>query len=170
MISYKEYEPINLKTDIDSHLAWTWRNNPEIWRWCRQYTLISPAEQNDWYAKMQKDPAVKMFNVRDVVESVGVCGFTSIDRHNRNAEFSLYISPTYQGKGFGELALRTLVRHGFEDWGFERIWGEVFEDNPAMKMFERVGFVKEGVLRKSYFRKGRFINSTIISMLKDDVL
>lgn len=166
MIEYDKHKPISLTADVPIHIARDWRNNPEIWKWCRQYSLISSDEQFAWAEKIETDPSIKMFGVYEEDNAhVGVCGFTSIDRHNRNAEFSLYIGKPFQGSGYGEKALRTLIRHGFEDWGFKRIWGEVFEDNPAMKMFDKIGFKHEGWLRSSYFRKGRYIDSRVISIL-----
>jgi RimJ/RimL family protein N-acetyltransferase len=144
------------------------RNKEEIRKWCRQYTLISDSDQIKWAEKIENDPTIKMFSVEQKFQQVGVCGFTSIDRHNRNAEFSLYIVPEYHRRGFGKLALKTLLRHGFEDWGFKRIWGEVFEDNPAMDMFTGIGFTDEGTCRSTYFKKGKWIDSYIISMLDTD--
>jgi len=168
MIAYEEFKPIYLTPDIPLTVAKENRNKEEIRKWCRQYTLISDAEQKIWAEKITNDPTIKMFSIEQKFQHVGVCGFTSIDRVNNSAEFSLYISPEYQKRGFGELALKTLVKHGFEDWGFKRIWGEVFEGNPAMKMFKKVGFEEEGWLRSTYFRQGRWINSCMISMIDTD--
>lgn len=166
MIRYPEYTPVNLIADINIHDALACRNDLSIWQWCRQYTLISRIEQEKWIQKINEDSTIKMFSVRDSLSiQIGVCGFTSIDRQNRSAEFSLYIDPDEQKKGYGIKALATLCKHGFEDWNFNRIWGEVFEGNPAMAMFEKLGFKKEGFLRDTYFRKGKFIGSHIISIL-----
>jgi RimJ/RimL family protein N-acetyltransferase len=99
---------------------------------------------------------------------VGVCGFTSINGPNASAEFSLYIAPEHQGKGYGRKALALLVGHGFVDFGFKRIWGEVFEGNPAMKMFHKVGFKVDGTLRSSYWKEGAWIDSHMVSILDDD--
>lgn len=95
---------------------------------------------------------------------VGVCGFTSIDYINRRAEFSLYIAPAYQGNDLGRGALRCLLKHGFKNLGFHLVWGEVFEENPALQMFEELGFRRDGVRRDFYFRNGKFIDAHIISM------
>lgn len=97
---------------------------------------------------------------------VGVCGLTSIDWINRRAEFSLYIGPEHHGCGLGEAALRALVRHGFERLNLHSIWGEAFDTNPAMKMFERVGFKHEGVRKHFYFRSGRYVDAHLFSILK----
>jgi RimJ/RimL family protein N-acetyltransferase len=168
-----------LSPDIDPITAKSARNNPRVWRYCRQYSLISDDQQSAWLDKIETDPTIKMFSLRTdddgpeygltlTDQQVGVCGFTSIDRHNRSAEFSLYINPENQGNGFGKQGLTLLLDHGFKDWGFHRIWGEVFENNPAMSIFKEVGFEVVGKLRHSYFRDGKWINSYIIDLLSTD--
>lgn len=165
MISYDYYHPVALSSSIDLGLARAHRNDPLIFRYCRQHTLISQREQEAWADRQYRDRKIKMYGITDGHVQLGVCGFTSMDRQNRSAEFSLYIGPEHQSNNYGMKALATLCKHGFEDWGFNRIWGEVFEGNPALEKFEKLGFKREGRLRETYFRKGKFIDSHIISIL-----
>jgi hypothetical protein len=97
---------------------------------------------------------------------VGVCGLTSIDWVNRRAEFSLYIDPDRQKDGLGKAALQTLLHHGFMTLGLNCIWGETFDLNPAAKLFEGLGFIKEGSRRDFYYRDGRFIDAHLYSLLR----
>jgi RimJ/RimL family protein N-acetyltransferase len=167
MIKYRFSGPIRLYPDIPEG-AREWRNDYDIRRWCRQNSMISRAEHEDWLRRQHEDPSIKMFGISNGVKSVGVCGFTSIDRLNRSAEFSLYISMNHKGEGYGINALRTLCAHGFRDWGFHRIWGEVFDGNPALKTFLDAGFHQEGVLRQAYFREGKFIDAHRIAVLAEE--
>jgi len=171
MITSKEYKPIYLTADIPKSARY-WRNLPEVWRWCRQRTLLTEHEQQEWIEKIHYDPSIKMFGVycssKETKDYVGVCGLTSLDLQNSKAEFSLYISPEHQGRGYGQKALGLLLAHAFMDFGLRRIWGEVFEGNPAMKMFKGLGFQHEGTLRSSYWKNGRFIDSDIVSLLTEE--
>ena len=164
MIKYRFADKVTLSPDIPA-AARTWRNLPEIRRWCRQNSVISEAEHNDWLRRQHEDPTIKMFGIWKGGNAIGVCGFTSIDRLNRSAEFSLYIIPSLKGQGYGAMALRVLCTHGFRDWGFNRIWGEVFDGNPALQIFRDVGFHEEGLLRQAYFREGTFVNAHRIAVL-----
>jgi ribosomal-protein-alanine N-acetyltransferase len=174
MIWQPEFAPVALTPDISLWKARDWRNHPAVWQWCRQHTLISEADQMAWKESHESDPSIKMFGVETAAKpdkpstAIGVCGFTSINPRLRSAEFSLYIAPSHQAKGFGKKALALLVDHGFNDWGFRRIWGEVFEKNPAYEMFKKIGFHHEGTLRSTYFKKGKFIDSHIVSLLDTD--
>jgi RimJ/RimL family protein N-acetyltransferase len=145
----------------------SWRNNYAVFEWCRQFDVISPQAQQAWFEKISADPTIRMYLVwpEKGEKPVGVCGLTSIDTVNRRAEFSLYIAPDCRGNGYGEMALRTLVSHGFSSFGLYNIWGESFDGNPAMSLFLRVGFKKEGTRRAFYFRKGQYIDAHLVSLL-----
>lgn len=162
---------------VDMELVRSWRNDYRIWQWCRQNDLISDAEQEMWYRKQSTDPTVRMYKILLSISDggntrkdipVGVCGFTSICRINRRAEFSLYIAPQHQRKGLGEKALGCLLVHGFKNLGLNLIWGEVFKGNPALSMFEAVGFQHEGIRRDFYFREGKFIDAALISIKAEE--
>lgn len=168
MISYEAYMPIQLTSTVHD-IQIGWRNDPEIWKWCRQYTLIGPRQQEKWLESIEDDPSIKMFGIYYYPGNfIGTCGFTSIDKHNQNAEFSLFLAPKHQGKGYGEKALCTLFEHGFRDHNFHRIWGETFDGNPASEMFEKCGLKFEGTLRDSYYRNGEFIDSHIYSSIRKE--
>lgn len=169
MIQHPYWPSVYLSAHI-SPRARRWRNSPSVNKWCRQYTDITPDEHRAWKTRIAEDPTIRMFTVCETEkgEGVGVCGLTSINHVNQTAEFSLYIAPSHQQMGYGSQALQTLVHHGFEALNLNRIWGEVFDGNPAMEMFKQVGFKLEGRLRQSYFRDGRFIDSYLIALLRGE--
>lgn len=143
-----------------------WRNDLRIYTWCRQYDLITETEHATWFKCQTEDPTIRMYGAyNEKTELCGVCGLTSIDPHNRRAEFSLYIAPEYQGMGLAPKALLTLVSHGMANLGLNCIWGESFDGNPAIEIFQRLGFMHEGIRRECYFRSGKFIDAHLYSIL-----
>jgi len=153
-------------------LTRSWRNDFKVWGTCRQYDLISDAEQFAWFERIKADPTIKMYKIMvengEKTAPVGVCGFTSIDKHNRRAEFSCYIAPVMQGRGLSLPALEVLFKHGFENHGFHLIWGECFDGNHAMKVFTKLGMRHEGTRKDFYFREGRFIDAHLISITGEE--
>lgn len=157
----------------DIHKLREWRNDYRVWRWCRQNDLISDTDHRNWFDSLPSRKDVKMYlivDAKDTLEGVGVCGLTSIDPVNRRAEFSLYIDPDKHNEGYGAAALWTLLSHGFLNLGLNSIWGETFDGNHALKMFERLGFKREGTRRQFYFRQGKFIDAHLVSMLASEFL
>jgi len=153
-----------------------WRNDYEIWKWCRQNDLISDWDQMQWFERQARDQSIKMYKIsisrKDGGETkttmVGVCGLTSIDLINRRAEFSLYIAPACHNQGFGKKAMTCLLNHGFSNLGLNVIWGEVFDENPALDLFLELGFRQEGLRQDAYFRDGKFIAAHLIAMRAEE--
>jgi len=144
-----------------------WRNDASIRKWCRQNDLLSARDQEVWMVKQNDDPTLQMYSIfSDSNEMIGVCGLTSLDWINQRAEFSLYIGTEFQKMGYGMKSLKTLIHHGFSAYPLNHIYGESFDENPAISLFESLGFQKEGTRRAFYFRDGRFIDAHLYSLLR----
>ena len=147
-----------------------WRNHERIRRWCRQTSLITVDGHRAWLEKIKRDPSIQMYGIMAQKEDdfVGVCGLTSISSTHGTAEFSLYIANEYQNRGYAKRALLTLLGYGFDELGLRNIWGEVLQDNPALKVFEKIGFKQEGFLRSMYFKSGAYYGAHRVSMLSSE--
>ena len=170
-----------LSADIDFAHARIARNHREIFKWCRQNTLIDKDQQDEWSYKISNDGKIKMFSVQKLTaqaigpdtsgvlaHQIGVCGLTSIDHLNQTAEFSLWIDTPHTRRGHGKDALYCLFRHGFEDFNLNRIWGETYDGNKALDLFLEMGMKIEGIQRQAYFREGKFIDAILVSMLRSE--
>ena len=151
-----------------------WRNDYAIWQYTRQNDFISDVNQEAWFKRQASDPSIRMYSIRlsdgEKATIVGVCGLIGIDYLNARAEFSIYIAPGYQKRGLGRKAMMILMSHGFENHGFNLIYGETFDGNPAAKMFEGLGFKWEGTRRDFYFKNGRRIDAHLYSILREEWL
>jgi len=142
------------------------RNSYEIRKWARQKDLIHEEEQELWYKRQMEDPTIQMYTIKDMSEDrlVGVCGLTDIDTHNRRAEFSIYVRPALQKRGFGGLALNELFAHAFYSLNLNSVWGETFDGNPAIHLFQALGMKHDGTRREFYFHEGKMIDCHLYSM------
>jgi len=149
-----------------------WRNDYRIWRWCRQTDLISDVDQKSWFEAQAACPSIRMYKLElktgSFSEIVGVCGLTSIDWLNRRAEFSLYIAPERQRRGYADAGLRLLLSHAFKNFGLHQIWGETFANNPAAVIFSRLGFKHDGTRRQFYWKDGAFLDAHLISITSEE--
>jgi RimJ/RimL family protein N-acetyltransferase len=89
---------------------------------------------------------------------IGNVGLFDLDLVNGNAGLGIMIGePADRGRGHGTDMLEAIVDFGFASLRLERIWLDVYDFNPgARRVYERVGFEHEGVLRHAIFREGRF--------------
>lgn len=168
MIDFKrgvQLEPICRR---DLEMIRGWRNDPAIWKWCRQNDVIADIDQEKWFERQASDPTVKMYLIRGHGEAVGVCGLTSIDLWNHRAEFSLYIQPKEMKKHYGKKSLETLLHHAFSNLGLHLVWGETFAENPARKLFVQLGFKHDGERIDFYFKDGRYISAGLYSITREE--
>ena len=93
-----------------------------------------------------------------------------LDWTNRSANFRIAISGAEnRGKGYGTEATRLVLRHAFDTLGLHRISLEVFDFNPrAQHVYQKLGFVQEGVSRDALFWHGKYHNSIQMSLLAPD--
>jgi RimJ/RimL family protein N-acetyltransferase len=85
---------------------------------------------------------------------------------NESCSFRICLVPGTYGHGLGTEATRLIVGYGFEELGLHRISLEVYAFNPrARRVYEKVGFVAEGVLRDALLWDGRRVDAAVMSIL-----
>jgi RimJ/RimL family protein N-acetyltransferase len=101
---------------------------------------------------------------------IGTVGLFDVDTTNGNAGLGISIGAgDDRGKGHGSDMLRALLGFAFGSLRLERVWLDVFDFNPgARHVYERVGFVHEGTLRRSIFREGEYRDVHRMSILRDE--
>lgn len=101
---------------------------------------------------------------------VGLVSLTAIDRLNQSAQLHIMIgSEDCRGRGAGSFAVQEIVRHGFYDMNLRRIELEVLEDNQRAKhVYEKAGFVREGVKRQAIYKNGRFVDMVLYAVLRPE--
>ena len=69
-------------------------------------------------------------------------------------------------QGYGTAAAAAALDSCFNEWGLYRVWVDVPEYNEAARnMFEHLGFVHEGTLRKSRPHEGARFDSVVMGIL-----
>lgn len=164
-----------IKPEIkDMPLLSKWRNDPENRRFYREYEEKSIEDQIYWYHEiMNKDNTWYHFCVRPIGETkiIGIVMLNHIHWVNKTGEFGITIGEKkYQGKGFGSDALLTLLNYGFFELNLNRIWCEVFSNNPAIELYKKIGFREEGKLRSHIFKNNEFLDSYILGILKHEFI
>jgi RimJ/RimL family protein N-acetyltransferase len=78
--------------------------------------------------------------------------------------------PGQRGHGYGSAAQRALAEYLFGTTLAERIEAETDVENIAeQRALERAGFTREGILRHTQFRAGRWRDNVIYSVLRAEV-
>ena len=123
---------------------------------------VSQADDRvDYAVALKDDPEMKY---------IGEAVLNEIDEDNRSASFRIAMQgKAYFGRGYGTEATRLLIDHGFGQLNLHRIELEVYDFNPrAQRVYEKVGFKKEGVRRDVLLWEGRYQSAIVMSILEDE--
>lgn len=99
-------------------------------------------------------------------ELVGEVVLNDWDEPNRSCCFRILIGPGGRNRGLGTEAVRLTVGHAFERLGMHRVSLYVFTHNPrARRVYEKAGFVAEGVERQTLWQDGQWFDAVRMSIL-----
>jgi len=101
---------------------------------------------------------------------VGNIKLHRIDQQNQTAEIGILVGENdIRGKGIGAEALHLLVAHAFNRLNLNKITAGVIEGNEAScRMFEKVGFKREGLLRGQFYLDGVFRGCLLYGLLRSE--
>lgn len=160
------------RADIPLFVAWF--NDYATSRTLSIRAPMSTASEEQWFEHTVADQGKGGYHfVACLIEDdrpIGTVGFFDLDHVNGSAALGLSIGAAAdRGKGHGTAMLEALLRFGFTSLRLERIELDCYDFNPdAHRLYQRVGFVDEGVARHRVFREGRYVDLFKMSMLADE--
>ena len=152
-----------------------WMNDPGLWSLQGGRPRMLPEEASERWYEVELDKS-DPFEGR----TLAICGidgailgtitYGRVDQVDRACEIGLYLGESEnRNRGLGTAAIRLAVEYFFDQLGLNRVWLQVHPDNaPALRCYEKAGFVREGVLRQSRFFDGRFHDFVVMSVLADE--
>ena len=104
-------------------------------------------------------------------ETAGSLGFSVVNRRSRIAHLhAIMLHPDHRGRGLAVAATELVVRHLVFDLDYHRVQLEVYGFNErALALFERAGFVREGVRRRAYDRHGDWVDGVLFGIVREDL-
>lgn len=95
---------------------------------------------------------------------IGQCGLSQISWKNRRAEIGIMLDSSALGQGFGTDAIAQLCRFAFDEMNLHKLKAVVFSFNtPAIRCYEKNGFVLEGTLKDEVFREGKYHDALVMA-------
>lgn len=150
---------------------YNWINDEETNQWRGLFHPTSKEEAAIWIEDLrQRNPSALNLAIEANGEHIGFIGLRGICARSRRAEIWIYIGSKFHwNKGIGQDAVQTLCDYAYLQMNLHRIWLECNPDFvPVVKCYERVGFTEEGRLRDGYYRDGKFQNTCIMALLRND--
>ncbi|MFF1543966.1 GNAT family N-acetyltransferase [Streptomyces sp. NPDC058291] len=129
---------------------------------------LTPERLRSWYGSRSAQPDRLDLAVTDRAtgELVGEVVLHEWDPDARSCTFRTLIGPRGRDRGLGTEATRLVVGHGFERLGLHRVQLGLYGDNGrARRVYEKVGFVVEGVRREAALREGVWVDEVLMAIL-----
>lgn len=159
------YRPLR-RSDLDLRMKWL--NDPDTNRYLGTFVRKGTDRRfhQEWMTTYFRDRARKIFTASVKGRPIGQVGLLHINRHDHNAELYVVIGEKeFRGLGLGEQMVRYITRYGFDVLHLHRIYLSVHAGNmPAIRCYDRCGFVREGVLKDSVYREGSYEDEVIMSL------
>lgn len=160
------------KEDIEKALEFA--NDPEVKK-CLVPGIPFPWRKEDeekWYQSLNPfstDSYSFALEKLSDGEYIGRCSIIKIDWKNSVAEVGIFLGRPYWSQGYGTDAMRVLVRFIFNEMNMNKIKLHVFSFNErAKRVYEKIGFKVEGILRQELFREGRYHDVIVMGLLKSE--
>ena len=147
-----------------------WFNDRDVTYYLGREQPLTMAEEERWFAEYRSKVDEEIYAIEVGGNHIGNVGLHGIDRANRKANLGIVIGEKdYWSKGLGTVAMRTVLRYAFEQLRLHKVNLDVIDYNErAIHVYERCGFVKEGVRREELWKRGRFVNLVRMSILENE--
>lgn len=159
------------ESDYDNIRKWV--NNPEIVQYLSDIFLYPQSEKQtrDFLNNAMKEDW-KGFIIADVKSGdyLGQIDFANLDKKNGVGELGIVIgNEENHNKGYGTEALELFLDFSFNQLRLHRVELVCWEHNvKAQRVYEKLGFIKEGERREKWYRNGRYYDEYCYGILKKE--
>lgn len=161
------------RDDVKKFCAWV--NDPEVTRHLTLYLPLSTVDEENWFDSLStRDQSEKPLAIEirdgDGWKLIGNCSAFGIDTVSRVAELGIMIGEKEEwNKGYGTETMTLLLRHCFETLNLNRVYLHVYAENlRGKRAYEKAGFVEEGRLREAIYKRGKYDDVIVMSVLRSE--
>jgi len=156
-----------------------WENDPEL-MWLNDdesdlHETISVADARQYLKRIgqpRPDDDIIHFAIHRKADGalIGFGMVAAIDMLHRRCLIGITIGETAAwGQGYGREALEATLDYCFNALNLNRIVAEIYCFNErSIRLFEGLGFKREGTLRQSVWKNGQFWDDCLYALLRDD--
>lgn len=175
------FEPVTLTTarlnlrplqQDDAHALFAIWSDAEAMRYFSFPAMTSLDQATERVARKLSTAAsgedlICAIELRATGEVLGECALFNVHETCRRAEIGFSLKRTHWGRGYTSEAAAALVGHAFGTLDLRRIEADIDPRNAASaRVLERLGFVREGLLRERWMVGDEVSDSALYGLLK----
>lgn len=135
-------------------------------------TLQLPFPSAEMWRKRIAEPPDGTFSLvacvdNEIVGQLGLHTFPNFPRRRHVGQIGMAVRDDWQGKGAGTALMQAAVELADKWLNLTRLELEVYTDNePAIQLYKKFGFVIEGTLVNFAYRDGQFVDTYTMARLR----
>jgi ribosomal-protein-alanine N-acetyltransferase len=150
-------------------------SDPEVTRWFSWGPYLSEHEARAYLARLpaQRDRGEQLDLVVEHLQAgpIGICGLSELSPRDRRASIGTWLARDWWGTGANHECKALMCHVAFALLGLERVGAYANVDHTrSQRALERLGFEREGVLRRFHRHHGRSLDVAVFSLLRQDWL
>ena len=136
-----------------------WINNSENNEFLHYHIPLEYDKTLNWFKSKNNSVRKDLVILYDDIP-VGLIGLLNINVNDKKAEFYISMGETqYKNKGIATEACKQLISYAFDDLNLHKLYLNTDAKNKiAHKLFEKVGFQREGYFIDDMIHRGKFID------------
>lgn len=164
-------DSINFRDVTSEHIEiiYNWRNELSIRKVMYNSDFLKWEEHINWFESLLKDDSrfMKILYYEDI--PYGIANFYYSDCKANVGNWGFYIGDKNAPKGMGKVLAYAMLEFLFYELNVRKVSGEVLEFNSiSINFHEKIGFTKEGVLRKHILKNEQFYDVYLYSIFKNE--
>lgn len=157
---------------VDLERLFRWMDNADDARLNEPYRPLNWQHQESFWLNADQDASRVFFAIRvqDAPHIVGFIQIHKIHAIHRSALIGIRIGEVEdRGKGLAADAMAIAIEYCWRDLNLSRLELTVFAHNePARRLYHRLGFVEEGISRNALFMGGNWIDVVNMALMRPD--
>jgi ribosomal-protein-alanine N-acetyltransferase len=148
-------------------------SDPEVTRFFSWGPYTSVAEPTAYIARVAAERVrgerLEFVIVSHEIGPIGITGLSELSHRDRRAVVGTWLGRAHWGTGANSAAKALVARLAFDVLGLERLGAYADLDNPrSQAALEKIGFSREGVLRRWHRHADRVHDVIVYSWLKEE--
>ena len=127
------------------------------------------AETEAQALKKLEDDSFKWIIEDTAGAAVGAISTHECESRNGTFSYGVSIAPEHRGRGYAAEAILLVIRYYFEELRYQKVTVGVDSFNePSIALHEKLGFVREGTLRRMKFTRGEYFDVHLYGMTREE--
>jgi ribosomal-protein-alanine N-acetyltransferase len=162
---------VRIPRDDDAGALFSEASDPAVTRWFSWGPYTSEAEARSYLARLapQRERGEHLDLVIDHLDAgpIGIIGLSEFARRDRRAMVGTWLGRAWWGSGANREAKALACHLAFELLGLDRLGAySNVEHARSQRALERIGFQREGVLRRYHRHDGRALDVVVFGLLR----